>query len=302
MKLARLMGLTVLVVVGLMATSEAGAPPKIPNAPSDLTAMPSSTTQIDLAWTDNSNNEDGFAIERKTGVAGEWGQIDLVGADVTTYNDMDLDPETEYYYRVLAYNTIGDSAYSNEANATTQAPSEHIYNFVGIEASDPDYNAYDCDVDVFTFAGSSKNRNSQLEATDQQYVNISADNTAQWETRDPGQNDEVFLWVEMKITEAVGDITQIDLTFNGNTDGGTTTHKIYVLKAGADWTQDASWVQVGTPLDIEPDVDTEMTRSITTSISDYIDGSGNITWGVYETRSSEDMRINYLEMKVTSAP
>jgi len=274
-----------------------------PNAPSDLTATTVSSSQIDLEWTDNSNNEDGFAIERKTGEQGTWAQIDLVGADVTTYNDTDLDPETEYYYRVLAYNTIGDSAYSNEANATTQAPTEHIYNFVGIEASDPDYNAYDCDVDVFTFAGSSRNRNSQLEATDQQYINISADNTAQWETRDPGRNDEVFLWVEMKITEAVGDITQIDLTFNGNTDGdAATTHKIYVLKAGADWTEDDSWVQVGTSLDIEPDVDTEMTRSITTSISDYIDGSGNITWGVYETRSSENLRINYLEMKVTSAP
>jgi len=34
------------------------------------------------------------------------------------------------------------------------------------------------------------------------------------------------------------------------------------------------------------------------SITDYIDGSGNIIWGVYETRSSEDMRINYLEMVV----
>ena len=278
---------------------------EVPNAPSNLTATAVSSSQIDLAWTDNSDNEDGFKIERKTGVAGEWAQIDLVGADVTTYNDTDLDPETEYYYRVLAYNTIGDSDYSNEANATTEAEGggEHIYNFVGIEASDPDYNAYACDVDVFTFAGSSNNRNSQLEATDQQYVNISADNTAQWETLDPGRNDEVFLWVEMKITEAVGDITQIDLTFNGNTDGdAATTHKIYVLKAGADWTEDDSWVQVGTSLDIEPDVDTEMTRSITTSISDYIDGSGNITWGVYETRSSENLRINYLEMKVTSAP
>jgi len=96
----------------------------------------------------------------------------------------------------------------------------------------------------------------------------------------------------MEIEETPGSITQIDLTFNGNTDGtSATTHKIYVMKAGADWTQDASWVQVGTSLDIEPDVDTEMTRSITSSITDYIDGSGNIIWGVYETRSSEDMHI-----------
>ncbi len=176
----------------------------------------------------------------------------------------------------------------------------HTYNFEGITQSNTDYNAYACDVDVFTFAGKSSNRNSQVEATDSQYVNISADNTAEWATVDPSRNDEIFLWVEMKIEETPGSINQIDLTFNGNTDGtSTTTHKIYVMKAGADWTQDASWVQVGDSLDIEPDVDTEMTRSITSSITDYIDGSGNIIWGVYETTSSEDMRINYLEMVVT---
>lgn len=177
---------------------------------------------------------------------------------------------------------------------------EHIYNFEGITQSNTDYNAYACDVDKFTFAGSSANRNSQVEATDAQYVNISADNTAQWATVDPKYGDEILLWVEMKIEETPSSITQIDLTFNGNTDGRSdVTHKIYVMKAGSDWTQDASWVQVGTSLAITPDVDTEMTRSITSNITDYIDGSGNIIWGVYETKSSEDMRINYLEMVVT---
>jgi len=38
-----------------------------PAAPSDLTAAVYSATRIDLSWIDNSSNEDGFRIERKTG-------------------------------------------------------------------------------------------------------------------------------------------------------------------------------------------------------------------------------------------
>ncbi|MFH1370763.1 MAG: fibronectin type III domain-containing protein [Planctomycetota bacterium] len=75
---------------------------------------------IDLEWTDNADNESGFSIERKTGAGGTYEVIDTVAADVTSYSDTGLAPSTTYYYRVLAYNTGGDSAYSNEDSATTQ--------------------------------------------------------------------------------------------------------------------------------------------------------------------------------------
>ena len=90
-----------------------------PNPPSGLTAAPASQTRINLAWTDNSNNESGFKIERsKNGTSG-WTRIATVGANVTTYSDAGLSCDTTYYYRVLAYNAGGDSSYSNTANATT---------------------------------------------------------------------------------------------------------------------------------------------------------------------------------------
>jgi hypothetical protein len=89
----------------------------IPVGPTDLTAMEASSTQIDLSWADNSDpifNEDGFRIERKTGALGSYVEIATVGQDMTTYSDVLGDQDT-YYYRVRAYNSLGNSSYSNEA-------------------------------------------------------------------------------------------------------------------------------------------------------------------------------------------
>ena len=93
-----------------------------PAAPSGLSATAVSTTQINLSWTDNAPNETSFKIERKTGSGGTYSEIATVGANVITYNDTGLSPTTTYYYRVRATNAIGDSSYSNEANATTSTP------------------------------------------------------------------------------------------------------------------------------------------------------------------------------------
>jgi transcriptional regulator CtsR len=92
-----------------------------PNAPSNLVATPSSSSQINLTWQDNSSDETGFKIERKTG-SGSYSQIATVGAGVTSYSNTLLSASTIYYYRVRAYNTAGNSAYSNEASATTLPP------------------------------------------------------------------------------------------------------------------------------------------------------------------------------------
>ena len=56
------------------------------------------------------------------GVAGAFTQIASVGANVRTYGSTGLGGGTRYWYRVRAYNTAGNSAYSNEASATTLGP------------------------------------------------------------------------------------------------------------------------------------------------------------------------------------
>ena len=90
-----------------------------PADPSDLTATVVSSSRIDLTWTDNSNNETGFKIERKTGAGGTYAQIGIVGANVSAYSNTALTANTTYYYRVRSYNAGWNSNYSDPVNATT---------------------------------------------------------------------------------------------------------------------------------------------------------------------------------------
>jgi len=100
-------------------SNEASATTLIVNAPSSLTATAVSAVQINLAWTDNSSNETGFKIERKTGASGTYAQIATVAANVVTYQNTGLTGNTLYYYRVRSYTAAGNSPYTNEASATT---------------------------------------------------------------------------------------------------------------------------------------------------------------------------------------
>jgi hypothetical protein len=98
-----------------------GAPPSPPSAPTDLTATAMSSSQIDLRWTDNSNNETQFAIDRCLGVGCTFAQVATVGPNVTTYADQSLAASTTYTYQVRALNGTVSSDPSASAQATTQA-------------------------------------------------------------------------------------------------------------------------------------------------------------------------------------
>jgi hypothetical protein len=94
------------------------APTSVPAAPSALTATAVSQTQINLAWTDNSSNEDGFKIERSTN-GSSFTEIGTVGPNVRNFSSTGLTANKLYYYRVRAYNSLGNSGYSNTASAKT---------------------------------------------------------------------------------------------------------------------------------------------------------------------------------------
>lgn len=83
-----------------------------PAAPSDLECSYTIPNLI-LNWTDNSSNETGFIIERRVG-SGAYAQIGTVTENITTFNDPDTETGQSYTYRVCAYNSVGNSPYSND--------------------------------------------------------------------------------------------------------------------------------------------------------------------------------------------
>lgn len=93
--------------------------PEPPAAPTVLTATAMSDSKILLGWTDNSNNEDLFRIERSPNGTSGWTSVGTVTADVSTFSNTGLSPLTTYHYRVRAENAYGNSAYTNVASATT---------------------------------------------------------------------------------------------------------------------------------------------------------------------------------------
>jgi hypothetical protein len=89
-----------------------GAVPTAPAAPTQLSATAVSSSRINLMWTDTSNNETGFSIERSPdGQA--FLQIASVAQNVSTYVDTSPGSSKFVFYRVRAFNLAGNSAYSN---------------------------------------------------------------------------------------------------------------------------------------------------------------------------------------------
>lgn len=93
--------------------------PQLPKDPTQLVVTPIDRTRLKLDWTDNSNNESLFKIERKLPTDPAFVEIATVGENVTTFTDTGLTPNTTYQYRVRAFNVAGNSGYTNTASGTT---------------------------------------------------------------------------------------------------------------------------------------------------------------------------------------
>lgn len=91
----------------------------VPPAPSDLEAARVRTTDIALAWTDNSNGLASFKIERSPDCA-TWTLIHTTAPGVRSFLDGGLARGTSYCYRVRATGEAGDSDSSNTAGAWTR--------------------------------------------------------------------------------------------------------------------------------------------------------------------------------------
>jgi len=94
--------------------SASTTPVSLPIAPSSLETESKSSEHVKIKWIDNSNTETSFTIERSVNNGSTYVVVANYPMDATSYVDVDVIPETIYFYRVKAANAQGESGYSNE--------------------------------------------------------------------------------------------------------------------------------------------------------------------------------------------
>src|SRR5690606_35318215 len=106
-----------------------------PNAPSDLYGRVLSQTSIELFWTDNSNNEEVFILERaeeRNGERGSFVPIDnAITSNTISYLNTGLAPDTKYWYRVKAKNQGGVSNYAESTAIITSVDGKPVIVMLG---------------------------------------------------------------------------------------------------------------------------------------------------------------------------
>ncbi len=90
------------------------------NPPSDMTISQNGSSII-IGWTDNSTDETGFKINKRTSSETTYTALTSTEADVVTYTDSSVTEGTTYFYSVSAVNSNGDSRFSNPASITVDA-------------------------------------------------------------------------------------------------------------------------------------------------------------------------------------
>ncbi|HYG79113.1 MAG TPA: fibronectin type III domain-containing protein [Pyrinomonadaceae bacterium] len=92
----------------------------VPADPTGLTVTEITSSSITIAWTDNSGDEDGFKIEKCAGAnCSDFQWLANMPAGVTNITEWGLGKNKTYKYRVCAFNSAGDSGYTNTTTATT---------------------------------------------------------------------------------------------------------------------------------------------------------------------------------------
>lgn len=87
--------------------------------------------QLSLTWQDNSDNEDGFEIERAVG-SESFELIATVGADLEAFTDEDVTPGLPYDYRVRAFNAFGYSGYTNVSRGLIENTAPSVSEIEGV--------------------------------------------------------------------------------------------------------------------------------------------------------------------------
>jgi hypothetical protein len=92
-----------------------------PNPPSELIATQTSNSLVELLWTDNSSNEEGFIVERSIDDS-VFVLLDTIAPNITSFLDSSIDFGAVHHYRILAFNNNGSSVYSDTVSINVDYP------------------------------------------------------------------------------------------------------------------------------------------------------------------------------------
>ena len=101
-------------------SNEVGTKTDFPS-PKNLYAESNDDQSLKLYWEDNSSFETGYRLERKE-IGSEFKEIANIESNITFFLDTGLSFGTTYTYRIIAFTSESESAYSNILSAKTVFP------------------------------------------------------------------------------------------------------------------------------------------------------------------------------------
>ncbi|MFJ5717834.1 penicillin binding protein PBP4B [Neobacillus sp. NPDC093127] len=123
--IANLVPISALVYDSLVSDKEQYSP----DAPITLSAKATGIKTVDLSW-NTVSGADSYNVYRSTTSDGAFQKINIEPLATNSFTDTGLHPGSEYYYKVTALNSVGESAQSEPVHAATVSASD-MYDLIG---------------------------------------------------------------------------------------------------------------------------------------------------------------------------
>ena len=123
-------GVTPSVSATVAIPARPAAAPDAPVLTATVPAAPTGVSQINLSWTAPDNNGaaiTGYTLQRSA-TSSTTGYSTIYTGTSRTFNTTGLAANTQYWFRVLATNSVGSSAYSTVRTATTLGGIARVWN------------------------------------------------------------------------------------------------------------------------------------------------------------------------------
>ena len=110
-----------------------GRPPSTPDFYQVVALAQEPVRGMNLSIYDASDDEDGFRIERKK-QGGSYSQLVTLPANASKYDDWGLEISTQYTYRIQAYNSYGNSDWSEKTQTSAGSVTNELFTYVTSDA------------------------------------------------------------------------------------------------------------------------------------------------------------------------